>query len=121
MKINRFNENNNNFKLYFKTYKCDENGFQILQEDIKDLINSGFLLYDLYYKEGIDTTWNFIIYSYINDLENVFNNSHKFRFVTDFKDLRELRNWSFHSKFKKIAKEDIESIYLSTISNKFNI
>ena len=124
MKINRFNESINNFKLYLKTYKCDDIGVEILNDDIRDLIKSGFLLYDIYYKEGVDSSWNFILYSYINDSINTFYdfaNTHNFKHVTDRKDLGEVRHWFNSTDFEKVNKEDIESIYLSTISNKFNI
>lgn len=124
MKINRFNENSNNFKLYNKTYKCDDTGVDMLREDIKDLIDSGNLLYDLYHKESVDASWNFILYSYLKDTTNTFydfDNNHNFKRVTDRKDLSEVKHWFRSTDFEKITKEDIESIYISTISKKFNI
>jgi len=120
MKIKRFNESNSNFKLYFKKYKCDDYNIKILYKDINDLIDSGNLLYDLYYYEE-GNSWNFLLYAYVNESFYNFYNLNTFEISILYTDLRELRNEIFTSNYKKITKEDINDIYISTMANKFNI
>jgi len=119
MKINRFNENNDNFKMYFKKYKCDITDIEVLHNDIKDLIKSGNLLYSLYYSEN--DTYNFMIYSYMNDRYEDFIKLHDFIYSKYYKNSMEVKNSLLSSSYKNINKEDIDLIYMSSISNKFNL
>ena len=114
MNIKRFNENNN-LKLYFKKYKCDSTDIEFLHTDIKDLIDSGNLLYDLYYYDS-GNSWNFLIYAYINDPSDTFHILHKFYHSTEYKDLGSSRNAIRSSNFRRIKKEDIDEIFYSNIS-----
>jgi len=118
MKIIRFNESTTSDVVYYKRYRGDiEECIKKLEIDVNYIITKGIFLYDIYYSDKHSVV--FSLYVYVDDISLVNNYFFKSNM---YKNMHEIRNaMEYATNYKKINKEDFESIYLSIATNKFNL